>query len=419
MDIDYIVKLEGNEEVTDRFVKAIIDGSCGKHKKSPYPLMLSTGEKILPKVPLWRYLDGLKPFNYAKAVEYAEKVRKITGFYEISYYLDLWIKDQMYAYYKVNKVFHFFLRDDRPPEPPDEELLKFICYAAVANLKFGPSYASVRADRYFEVVKEMGSGEPARLKKHGTGTLPPEITSYKDDNLICKANDAFGEISINIKNETEDAYKKALEFINALLAVDFPKSYKINFKSKDKAFLPVKGLPKKSVNTFFAGVMRYPSLYGLAEQYANLAMTTHEWYTDLDNEQCAMPGTFAVLMLVMQDKKYFPLFEKYLRLVDEEHQEIHTKITPLFLQKYGMDSETLPLFILLVFSCQSHKHDKLYAELFSNDENAAALERYRGKLKVFLDTDIEDDEDIDDEGFEDYLWDGLQYTIWGKKRKPK
>ena len=149
--------------------------------------------------------------------------------------------------------------------------------------------------------------------------------------------------------------------------------------------------------------MRYTALYGLVEKYAELAMRAHEWYTDLDNEQCAMPGTFAVLMLVMKDKKYFSLFEKYLRFVDEEHQKIHTKITPLFMQKYCLTDETLPLFI--------------YTEMFSKDENMHALEQYRGKLRIFLNAEDDSEEPEDNEGLEECLWEALQYTIWGKKQK--
>ncbi|WP_143137590.1 DUF6138 family protein [Burkholderia ubonensis] len=66
------------------------------------------------------------------------------------------------------------------------------------------------------------------------------------------------------------------------------------FRSPAKHCLPVKGLPKKGVHQLFANATGYPELRPFIAQYARLAMREHEWYTDIDEADPAMPGTFAV-----------------------------------------------------------------------------------------------------------------------------
>ncbi|WP_415869189.1 DUF6138 family protein [Burkholderia ubonensis] len=68
----------------------------------------------------------------------------------------------------------------------------------------------------------------------------------------------------------------------------------VGVRSPAKHCLPVKGLPKKGVHQLFANATGYPQLRPFIAQYARLAMREHEWYTNIDEADPAMPGTFAL-----------------------------------------------------------------------------------------------------------------------------
>ena len=91
----------------------------------------------------------------------------------------------------------------------------------------------------------------------------------------------------------------------------------------DKNYLPINKLPKKGVNQLFANAVQCTELHSKIEQYARLAMKEDEWYTNLENEHCAMPGTFAVFALGLIDELYSQLVLDYLAICDGEHQSVH------------------------------------------------------------------------------------------------
>ena len=57
-------------------------------------------------------------------------------------------------------------------------------------------------------------------------------------------------------------------------------------------------------------------------RYARLAMREFEWYQNLADEACAMPGTFAVFALGLEGEPWAPLVTEYLDLCDDEHSSL-------------------------------------------------------------------------------------------------
>ena len=59
--------------------------------------------------------------------------------------------------------------------------------------------------------------------------------------------------------------------------------------------------------------MGHPNLHPAIERYARLAMREFEWYQNLADEACAMPGSFAVFALGLEGEQSAPkeLKEKY------------------------------------------------------------------------------------------------------------
>jgi Family of unknown function (DUF6138) len=229
----------------------------------------------------------------------------------------------------------------------------------------------------------------------------------------------FATIKIKINNECEEAYCTALTFICKLLENDdFPKSFAIEFSSKVKNTLPIKGLLKASVHTFFANAIQYPNLHDLIEKYAILAMNKNEWYNNIDDEFATMPSTFAVLGLGLIDEKYFDLVVKYMATVDGDHSETHTKFTAAFVEKYGLTQQTLAVYLACILSVQQHPISKIFAEKMANHEALEALLNHKNNFVAFLEHFYRADKDSEpepvDEELANYVWKSAIYTTFGK-----
>lgn len=419
MSIDYITTIEGNEAVLEKYVDAVFNQTCKAAKVSPFPYQLS-GEENCWNKPLIEYFFQQKPFVLKRTIEFVEKLRKIDkyGFGDIHYPLDRWVEATIQKPFfnseGSNWETSLILKPEVDPTTASPDHIRFMCYLAVCHLKYGPSYASVTANEYFQMATDLGSDEVTKLKKFGSGELPKELTEYKDNHVSCVANDAFGTIKVTVKQEVAESYQRVFHFINRLLQTSFPRSYSIEFSSKQKAWLPIKGLPKKGVHALFANAVAYESVHLLLVEYAHLAMRTHEWYTNIDSEECAMPSTFAVFALGLTSDAYFGLVKQYMKAVDEEHQEIQVKFTPAFVEKFGITQESLPVFISCLLSTQEHKHYKLFAEQFQDAEKLTMLLTFKTTFAQYL---VEYLENEDGEEVADYLWESVLHAIFGPVHK--
>ena len=260
--------------------------------------------------------------------------------------------------------------------------------------KYGQSYESLTANEIFDWVTKLGSDLPAQLKKHGSGDLPESLVRHKDPEVTCTANDAFATIRIRVKTESEGNYRTVLEWLNSLLKADFPRSFSIDFRSPAKAYLPVKGLPKKGVNQLFANAVAYPDLWPLIEMYARLAMREDEWYMNIPEENPAMPGTFAVFALAMASDDYFGLAMEYMDICDGEHQDIQADLARAYVLKNGFTPQAVALFLACSSNIQHMPHDEAYPTLMANPESLRALAEARTHVNT-------------------YAWQEALHAIWG------
>ena len=155
-----------------------------------------------------------------------------------------------------------------------------------------------------------------------------------------------------------------MDFIIKLLTNGFPKSYQIKLSSKaQKQFLPIKGLAKSHTHRFFAQALLFPEIYDKILEYAQTAMVQFEWYADVEEgEKSCMLSSYAVFGLGLTDEKYFPLVEKYLQSVDDEHQLVHFDFLESFFEKWGVNEKTLPVLLKGAFSGQFDKPFKSVAK---------------------------------------------------------
>ena len=409
--------------VFEHTVEQVNDGTAVVRKLAGESIQgfIVEGQKVLGSAVLEFFLGtgSADEFQSASAQVFSEKMRALLGWHEISYTLRLWAERRICKPYFTNVGSEWdqrwVLREGADLAQVPAEFLTFACYIAIGELKHGPSYASVSAHRIFDWVAALGSDLPAKLKKHGTGHLSPDLADFRGVGVSAKANDALAVTRIALREESEHAYRQTLEYLIRLLTEsDFPRTYSLEFRGTIKTYLPIKGLPKKGVHQLFACASAYPALHPLIEAYARAAMREYEWYASLEDENCAMPGTFAVFALAFASPAYAPLVLDYLCLVDGEHQSMHGKFVEAYVDAHGFTPEALAYLIACAGNIQHLRHRKIYPPLIANRAALETLLELRATRQssapsaiVALRANLVGDTD-DDPGFR-----AARYTIWG------
>ena len=326
----------------------------------------------------------------------------------LTFKAEYWACEVFYPLYYDKKRprwnIEYKLKEGITPEKVDTDKLNLYIQQALWKIKYKWYSWDVKSAReYLErAANELGSEKAKQYLKKGTGELPDNLIHYKDSELEADANDVFATISLKIKQETAEAYRKALDFIIALLKGGFSHSYQIKLNSKaPKQFLDIKGLAKSSTHRFFAQALQYETLHSKLEEYAKVAMKEFEWYTDVEEgEKSCMPGSYAVFGLGLTDKKYFPLIIEYFKLVDDEHQMVHKNFVSALIEQYGFSAETLPMIYEGVISSQDDVVFKSLTEAIQNVENKALLNDF-----------LKDKED--------YYQEAMYYAVYGKNWEKK
>ncbi len=254
----------------------------------------------------------------------------------------------------------------------DKPLIDLLIYTAILILKYEPNYARSRGLDYLSYASGLGFAKAKDIQKTGSGQFSKQEVIYKDEDVECLANDIFATFTIKMKQESAAGYQKAIDFMCNLLKKGFPRSYQLKFSSKVKNLLPVKGVGKTKTQHFFANALQYPDLWDSLEAYARTAIHEFEWYEDAEDEYYAMPGTYAVFGLSLNDKKYFPLLEHYLSELDAEHQSVHLHLIKPFISKWGIDSIMMPLLLKWFKTVEDMNPLKLES-LFETKENLDLL----------------------------------------------
>ena len=380
----------------DLCIQDVLSGTA-RENHSAYPTVVRNhnGTPFLPSQLLDRYLSKLplKGFPYEEAVIFCDALRRLVGWEEIRYTLEKYIEKQVQErYFLVGE------RDDGftvfPPctvlpelraEDMDEGLLRFACYVAICHTVYGQSFESLTTEHILGLVSQIRPDMVKELKTNGSGKLPPNIQKRKTKHLTASANDAFATIRITARDCTEGCCDEALSYlVEVLEQPEFPRSYSIEFRGPEKIYLPIPGLPKKGVHQLFACAVRYPRLHVRMENYARLAMQEDEWYNNLSDESCAMPGTFAVFALGLEGPKWWRLVCDYLDRCDDEHSSLQEKFIHAFFKKYGFTAQSLPVLVHGVQSMQNLKPAKEFRTLIANEESLDALLEIKGHLEYYL-----------------------------------
>lgn len=362
------------QRIFDQCVIEILEDQArvSKTKNEPgyssYKCFRIQGNEILVNAVLEYFLfkSGGCEFNYDKAVAFTEKMRQLCGWsWNVGTTLRYWVERVVRApfFEQVEGQYGFpewIIKSGEPSWQLSESYLRFACYIAVCNVKYMGSEGQYQAGEIFKMVTTLGSKLPANLKKNGSGELPLEIRRYKSDIVSCHANDVFATVKISVKEESEEAYQQVLNFLCELLSFGFPTSYTVKFSSPEKSWLPIRLLPKKGIHQLFANAKKWSSLHPKMAAYVKLAIKENQWYNDLQNEYCAMPGSFAVFALGLLSEEYHQLVCDYLEICDGEHQSIQGEFVLAYIEKYGFTENGLELYKLCNQNIQ-HLPNKLIA----------------------------------------------------------
>jgi hypothetical protein len=418
-----------DDALRDHAVRALFDAAVVEVEsgtavvENTYPPgVVTAGRKILGSG-LLKYRIGIgagpaETFSADATWRFVEHLRKLLGWNELHYALTLWVEERLRDPFFVNEGSDWDERWALMPRAdvtglPDS-FFDFACKVAIGELKYGPSYASVTANRIFGWLDALGSDLPTRLKKHGTGELPTDLAKLRSESVTITANDALAVIRVAVKKESADAYEVVLDYLVRLFEnTDFPRSYAIEFRGPAKVHLPIPGLPKKGVHRLFAAAVAYPQLHPLIERYARAVMREYEWYQNLEDEQCAMPGTFAVFALGLRSSQHAQLVLDYLGLVDGEHQSLQAKFVEAYVDAHGASYEALAYLVSCAGNIQHLRHRKTYPALLANRDSLTALLslRHTGAEPSSIATLRAN---LDGEATDEHAWRAVLFTLWGE-----
>ena len=408
-------------EHADQCIQDVLNGTA-RENHADYPVVIRNekGTPFLPNQILERYLYQLplKEFPYEDAVVFCDAMCQLVGWVEVRYELEKYIEKQVQERYFIVGE-----REDRftvfPPctvcpelrsEDVDDNLLRFACYVAVCHTVYGQSFESLTTEHIFGLVSQIRPNMVKDLKANGSGKLPPEIRKRKTERMTASANDAFAAIRITAKEGTQECYEEVLDYLCEVLEQEaFPDSYSVEFRGVEKIYLPIPGLPKKGINQLFASAVRYPKLHTKIERYARLAMKEFEFYNNISDEQCAMPGTFAVFALGLEGLEWQQLVCDYLELCDDEHSSVQEKFLHVYFKKFGFTDQTMPVLVSGVQSMQGFKPAREFRTLIANEESLNALLKIKEHLKDYLPEEAKRSKNASV-----YLWRDVIWGIWGK-----
>lgn len=436
----YWMKPEVQEELQPLFDQCIQDTIDGKITRpdSLWPPVVVSSEgapfQVWELLRAWTETQRAETLDVEKAIAFSENLRRLSRWGEIDHYLlDLLKRELQEKYFGVtgreddhpwNREYSLKpgIRAEEVPEP----LLRFACYVAVSYKVYGMSFQYLDTNYLLGLVEKVRPDMVKKLKENGTGRLPLPLQKRKTEQFTASANDAFAVIRITAKDSTEECCCEVLSYLCELLSQeDFPRSYAVEFKGPEKRYLPITGLPKKGIHQLCACAVSYPSLHPLLERYARLAMRQYERYTNLGDEQCALPGSFAVFALGMLGKKWRQLVWDYLDLCDDEHSRLQEKFLREYVKQFGFTTDTVPIFVRGVLSMQNMKYSKDYSTWISNAESLDALLSAKAHLSGIVPSGFSSDEDDEDEEptqetetspeeVLQYAWETVCYVIWGK-----
>ncbi|MCX8601021.1 MULTISPECIES: DUF6138 family protein [unclassified Gilliamella] len=206
------------------------------------------------------------------------------------------------------------------------------------------------------------------------------------DTIIARAMPWGGEIYLRFKQESEQAYSDALDYLNGLMAKGYSNIFEghwlhIYFVAKPEYYPEfariIKQYPGLASNShaFFRKAAMYENLHDKIREFVELTMYQYHYSLDLQDEESSVAGAFAAISLAMTDVKYMDVAIKYANETDGEHEFLASRFSNILAKHWGITPETAVAIALLKLSFD-WLSGGLSSQYYKVPQNLAALTEF-------------------------------------------
>ncbi|MCX8584996.1 MULTISPECIES: DUF6138 family protein [unclassified Gilliamella] len=216
------------------------------------------------------------------------------------------------------------------------------------------------------------------------------------DTIIARAMPTGGEIYLRFKQESEQAYSDALDYLNGLMAKGYSNIFEghwlhIYFVAKPEYYsefakyveeyedfeeleLGAGGIACCS-HVFFRKAAMYESLHDKIREFVDLTMYEFDCSFDLQDEYNSVAGAFAAIALAMTDVKHMDLAIKFALETDGDHEYLAGNFGIVLEKYWGITPETAVAIALLQLTQGQHMSE-LSSQFYKIPQNLASLTDY-------------------------------------------
>ncbi|MCX8601017.1 MULTISPECIES: DUF6138 family protein [unclassified Gilliamella] len=205
------------------------------------------------------------------------------------------------------------------------------------------------------------------------------------DTIIARAMPTDGEIYLRFKQESEQAYSDALDYLNGLMKKGYSKIFKgywlrIYFIAKPEYYPELAKIIEEfetlasDSHAFFRKAAMYESLHDKIREFIELTMEVSHCCLDLQDEDNSVAGTFAAIALAMTDVKHMDMAIKFALETDDEHDFFASYFGGVLEKYWGITPETAVAIALLQLSQQDPPD--LSSQFYKIPQNLAELADY-------------------------------------------
>ena len=420
--------------LTKKLQKMLDDGFFGGMTDKYFRIALFQTDNILIEIPIEQTYRQTRIFKLESDLKYLEQSDE--------YYADL-LTDTVEEYFALNGVIEQYDTDrilallkkylysgEKEAESKGRSLLRkyddfdYNKWHLVdlqfewANFDYRYAYNSV------ECLVDKGY-EPAILQKQAWDKLgiidnkPDSKPEKKDDpddqseterfydtftetdvfceteTIIARAMPTGGEIYLRFKQESEQAYSDALDYLNNLMAKGYSNIFEghwlhIYFVAKPEYYSEFAKYVKKYVHfeeyelgmgiaccshVFFRKAAMYESLHDKIREFVDLTMYELDYSFDLQDEYSSVAGAFAAIALAMTDVKHMDLAIKFALEIDGDHEYLAGNFGIVLEKYWGITPETAVAIALLQLTQGQHMSE-LSSQFYKIPQNLASLTDY-------------------------------------------
>ncbi|MCX8584997.1 MULTISPECIES: WGR domain-containing protein [unclassified Gilliamella] len=419
--------------LTEKLQKMLDDGFFGDMTNKYFKIALFQTDNILIEIPLEQTYRQTKVFELESDLKYLEKSDE--------YYADL-LTDTVDEYFALNGVIEQYDTDrilallkkylysgEKEAESEGCSLLNRYSYFDYEwrlvylqfqwenfNYKYAYSGVECLAERYEPAILQkqawdkLGIIDSKSEKKDDSryqsaterfyNTFTENDVFCETDTIIARAMPTGGEIYLRFKQESEQAYSDALDYLNGIMAKGYSVIFQghwlhIYFVAKPKYYsefakyvedfeylkdieeselgLAIGGIVCGS-HAFFRKAVMYESLHDKIRAFVDLTMYQDHKSFEIQDES-SVAGTFAAIALAMTDVKHMDLAIKFANEIDSYYEDLASNFGIVLEKYWGITPETAVAIALLQLSYECHTA-KLSSQFYKIPQNLASLTDY-------------------------------------------